>query len=142
MTELRLPPSTESVPVARRFARDQLRRSGADVDTVVLLVSEVVTNAVLHARSDVVLSVADRGEVARVEVGDASPMPPHVHRFAVESATGRGLRLLDQLSLRWGTTNTAAGRGKVVWFEVGSPDDDAWTSFTDDLLSERARGDF
>ena len=59
MSQLRLPPTTDSVPVARRHAREQLRDSGADVDTVVLLVSEVVTNAVLHARSDVILTVSE-----------------------------------------------------------------------------------
>ena len=107
MSQLRLPPTTDSVPVARRHAREQLRHSRADVDTVVLLVSEVVTNAVLHARSDVFLTVSDEGEIARVEVRDSSPMPPRLHRFAVESATGRGLRLLDQLALRWGADQAA-----------------------------------
>ncbi len=141
MTELRLPPTTDSVPRARRFAREQLRDSIADVDTVVLLVSEVVTNAVLHARSDVALFVSDVGEVVRVEVRDTSPMPVRVHRFSVESATGRGLRLLDQLALRWGTTAPEDGSGKVVWFEVGSPDESVWTSFSETLLSEGALGD-
>ena len=141
MSQLRLPPTTDSVPVARRHAREQLRDSGADVDTVVLLVSEVVTNAVLHARSDVFLTVSDEGETARVEVRDSSPTPPRVHRFAVESATGRGLRLLDQLALRWGAEGADEGRGKTVWFEVGSPGDADWESFGDVLLAEGAFGD-
>ena len=141
MSELRLPPTTDSVPVARRHAREQLRDSSADVDTVVLLVSEVVTNAVLHARSDVILTVSDHGETARVEVRDSSPMPPRLHRFAVESATGRGLRLLDQLALRWGADQVAEGLGKTVWFEVGSPAESAWESFGDVLLAEGAFGD-
>jgi anti-sigma regulatory factor (Ser/Thr protein kinase) len=141
MSQLRLPPTTDSVPVARRHAREQLRDSSADVDTVVLLVSEVVTNAVLHARSDVFLSVDDRGETARVEVRDSSPVPPRLNRFAVESATGRGLRLLDQLSLRWGADQATEGLGKTVWFEVGSPGEAAWESFGDVLLAEGAFGD-
>ena len=141
MSQLRLPPTTDSVPVARRHAREQLRHSGADVDTVVLLVSEVVTNAVLHARSDVFLTVSDEGETARVEVRDSSPVRPRVHRFAVESATGRGLRLLDQLALRWGADQADGGRGKTVWFEVGSPGEAAWESFGDVLLAEGAFGD-
>ena len=87
MSPLRLPPTTDSVPVARRHARDQLRHSSADIDTVVLLVSEVVTNAVLHARSDVFLTVQDQGRTARVEVRDSSPMPPRLHRFSAESRT-------------------------------------------------------
>ena len=119
MTDLHLPPSTESVPAARQFARERLRASRCDVDTVVLLVSELVTNAVLHARSEVRLVVDDLGETARVRVVDQSPMPPRLHSFAVESATGRGLRMLDQLALRWGVEPDPDGPGKVVWFEVG-----------------------
>ncbi len=141
MSELRLSPRTDSVPLARRYARDQLRECAADVDTVVLLVSEVVTNAILHARSDVFLTIVDRGELARVEVRDSSPMPPRLHRFAVESATGRGLRLLDQLAQRWGADDASEGHGKVVWFEVGAPGEAAWESFDDFLLAERATGD-
>jgi anti-sigma regulatory factor (Ser/Thr protein kinase) len=139
MSDLRLPPTTDSVPVARRFAREQLRHSAADIDTVVLLVSEVVTNAVLHARSDIVLAVDDHGEVARVEVHDSSPVPPRLHKFAVESATGRGLRLLDQLALRWGADSSHDG--KVVWFEVGRPRASAWESFAESLLAEGVQGD-
>lgn len=140
MTELRLPASTDSVPAARKFARDALVNSDADVDTVVLLVSEVVTNAILHARSDVLLAVEARGDVARVEVTDASPVRPRPHRFATESATGRGLRLLDQLSLRWGADAHQSG-GKVVWFEVGAPADTSWAVFDDSLLREGVWGD-
>lgn len=140
MTELRLPPRTDSVPAARRYARDELRDSSADVDTVLLLVSEVVTNAVLHARSEVVVVVQQRGGVARVEVSDSSPVRPRPHRFTAESATGRGLRLLEQLALRWGTDPSEDG-GKVVWFEVGAPAGTSWAAFDDPLLREGARGD-
>jgi anti-sigma regulatory factor (Ser/Thr protein kinase) len=141
MGELRLPPDAESVPAARRFARDQLRASSCDSETATLLVSEVVTNAVLHGRSDVLLVVEDRGDIAYVSVSDLSPMPPRVHNFAVESATGRGLRLVDQLAQRWGVDRMASGNGKVVWFEVGEPSADAWESFGDTLLAEGAPGD-
>jgi anti-sigma regulatory factor (Ser/Thr protein kinase) len=140
MSELRLPAATESVPVARRFARDELRSSTADVDTVVLLVSELVTNAVLHARSDVVLTVDDQGAIARVEVSDSSPLPPRLHNFAVESATGRGMKLLDRLAQRWGAAPREDG-GKVVWFEVGAPSESAWQPYADTLLAEGAQGD-
>ena len=131
MSVLRLPSSTESVPVARRFVREQLAASGCDVDIAILLVSELVTNAVLHAHGEVAVIVLDRGATARIEVGDDSPMPPRMHDFAVESATGRGLRLLDRLSLRWGAVPASSGVGKIVWFEVGTPSEAAWESFAD-----------
>ena len=129
------------MPAARRFAREQLRDSSCDAETAALLVSEVVTNAVLHGRSDVVLVIEDRGATAYVSVSDTSPMPPRVHNFAVESATGRGLRLVDQLAQRWGVDAAPAGKGKVVWFEVGEPSAAAWESFADTLLAEGAAGD-
>lgn len=141
MGEVRLPPAADSVPAARRFARDQLRGSSCDTETAALLVSEVVTNAVLHGRSDVLLVVEDRGDRAYVSVSDTSPMPPRVHNFSVESATGRGLRLVDQLAQRWGVDPAPSGQGKVVWFEVGAPSAAAWESFADTLLAEGAPGD-
>ena len=134
-------------PRAARNAREFISRVLGEWDligqreAVVLLVSEVVTNAVLHARSDVFLTVSDEGEIARVEVRDSSPVPPRLHRFAVESATGRGLRLLDQLALRWGADQADGELGKTVWFEVGSPGEAAWESFGDVLLAEGAFGE-
>ena len=90
----------------------------ADVDTVTLLVSEVVTNAILHARTTVSLTVESDGEMVHIEVRDGSPVPPRIHSFATTSATGRGLRLLDRLAKRWGVDADPATGGKVVWFEV------------------------
>jgi anti-sigma regulatory factor (Ser/Thr protein kinase) len=121
--------------------RSRLVDGAADVDTAALLVSEVVTNAVLHGRSDVLLVVEDRGDSAYVSVSDTSPMPLRVHNFAVESATGRGLRLVDQLAQRWGVDAATSGQGKAVWFEVGEPSAAAWESFADTLLAEGAPGD-
>lgn len=136
MTELRLPPAAHSVARARRFVRDQLATSRVDVDTALLLVSEVVTNAVLHARSELLVQISQRDEHVRVEVRDGSPSGPRLRRFAVDSATGRGVRLLDRLSAAWGCEPD--GAGKVVWFEVGVPDEAAWSSFGDTQLAEPA----
>jgi anti-sigma regulatory factor (Ser/Thr protein kinase) len=115
---LDLPPTTDSVPVARRFVRSRLANGSADVDTVTLLVSEVVTNAILHARTTVTLTVESDGEMVRIAVRDGSPVRPRIHSFAATSATGRGLRLLDRLAKRWGVDADPATGGKVVWFEV------------------------
>lgn len=131
MSLLHLPSISESVPVARRFVREQLADSECDIDTAVLLASELVTNAVLHARGEITLSVVDQGATARIEVGDGSSMPPRVHGFSVESATGRGLRLVDRLATRWGAVPSPSGAGKMIWCEVGEPSAAAWESFTD-----------
>jgi anti-sigma regulatory factor (Ser/Thr protein kinase) len=140
VSALELPPSTDSVPVARQFARRVAGDCSADVETLVLLVSEVVTNAVLHARSDIRLDVQSAEDLVRVEVHDASPIEPRVHHFHVTSGTGRGLRMLEQLARRWGVEADPRG-GKVVWFEVGEPDESAWRFLADDLLSEGASHD-
>jgi two-component sensor histidine kinase len=140
MSELRLPPTTDSVRLARRFVREQLDDSGCDVDTAVLLASEVVTNAVLHGRSDVRVVVLNHGDTARVEVHDDSARSPRMHRFHIESATGRGLRLVNSLAVRWGVdaVPSADGEGKVVWFEVGPTSEAAWESFADSMFAEGA----
>lgn len=148
VSALDLPPTTDSVPIARRFVRDALRSIAGsrdvdiDVDTAVLLASELVTNAVLHARSPFNIVVAERAtDLVRVEVRDGSPVPPRMHSFSTMSATGRGLRLLEQLAEAWGVESGADG--KVVWFEVGRPDDAAWESYAvEDLLGEGVPGDF
>jgi anti-sigma regulatory factor (Ser/Thr protein kinase) len=136
---LELPPTTDSVPEARRFVRSHLVDEAVDVDTAVLLVSEVVTNAVLHARTLVIVSLRQLDEVVRISVIDRSPVRPRIHAFSSTSATGRGLRLLDRLAARWGVDPDPDGSGgKAVWFEVGPPSDAAWADVTFDEAFDEA----
>ena len=134
MTALDLPPTSDSVPRARRFVAQELRDSPSDVETAVLLVSEVVTNAVLHARTSVTLRVEQRPDMVRIEVHDGSPVQLRIHAFSPTAATGRGLRLLDQLAHRWGVDSDSPSGGKVVWFEVGQSSEASWEPFADDWL--------
>ena len=122
--------------MARTFARRAAGSSAADIDTVVLLVSEVVTNAVLHARSDIRLEVQASADTVRVEVHDGSPVEPRVHHYRLTSGTGRGLRMVEQLARRWGVEHDVARGGKVVWFEVGRPDEQSWSFLADELLAD------
>jgi anti-sigma regulatory factor (Ser/Thr protein kinase) len=87
------------------------------VEAARLLVSEVVTNAVLHARTDVEVRVELDDRTARVEVADRSPVDLVPKRYQPDAATGRGLRLLATLADRWGVRRSSGG--KVVWFELG-----------------------
>jgi hypothetical protein len=89
-------------------------------ETLLLCLSEVVTNAVLHARTALTVRVVEIGETVRVEVADGSRSAPVRRSFAEISPTGRGLHLLDRLASRWGTVMT--GRGKTVWFEIDGGD--------------------
>jgi anti-sigma regulatory factor (Ser/Thr protein kinase) len=143
VTVLELSPTTESVPAARRFVRDLMIGSDtvADLDTASLLVTEIVTNAVLHAIAPMTLRVEVGDEVVRIEVRDGSQLPPRVHAFSPTAATGRGLRLLESLAVRWGVRPEPGG-GKVVWFDVGEPSESAWEMTAEDWLGEGVPGDF
>jgi anti-sigma regulatory factor (Ser/Thr protein kinase) len=110
-----LPPTAESVPLARRFARSTLSDWHMDEyeEAASLLVSELVTNAVLHARTEVTLSFVDHGDRVVLSVGDGSPVLPVQRRHSREAATGRGLLLLDRYSTGYGVARSTAG--KQVW---------------------------
>lgn len=114
-----LPGTASSVPRARRFVASSL--AGTDTGeltfTVALLVSELVSNAVLHAGTDVRVLVEHRDEVVRVEVSDTSARSVRSRRHRLDSGTGRGLLLVDRLSRSWGVDDSEGG--KTVWFEIG-----------------------
>ncbi|WP_030903292.1 ATP-binding SpoIIE family protein phosphatase [Streptomyces sp. NRRL F-5126] len=102
---------------ARRLARKALSRWGLDdlSDSVELLISEVVTNAVRYAERPVTLRLL-RTDVLRCEVGDDSPQLPRQRRARDTDEGGRGLFLVNRLARRWGATRLSTG--KVVWFEI------------------------
>jgi DNA-binding NarL/FixJ family response regulator len=104
---------------ARRFVAGTLEPwlLGPLVDTVTLLTSELVTNAVVHAGSDVDVVVRLTGALARVEVTDRSELVPAPRLSSLDDDSGRGLALVQALARRWGT-NRQPGGGKTVWFEV------------------------
>ena len=114
-----LPPDPSSAMVARTFARDVLSTwsESEAADTVTLLVSELVTNAVLHAGSKVEVAVRHRGDWLRVEVADESPILPGQREFTSDATTGRGLGLIEAMADAWGV-EPRADEGKIVWFEV------------------------
>ena len=140
---LELPPTTESVPTARRFVRNAMRESDtvADVDTASLLVTEIVTNAVLHALTPRTVRVSVAADVVRIEVRDGSIVPPRMHTFSATAATGRGLQMLERLAVRWGVRSEPP-KGKVVWFEVGAASEADWELEAGDWLGEGMPGGF
>ncbi|MEU0281340.1 ATP-binding SpoIIE family protein phosphatase [Streptomyces sp. NPDC088147] len=102
---------------ARRLARRALARWDLEElsDSVELLISEVVTNAVRYAERPVTLRLL-RTDVLRCEVGDDSPQLPRQRRARDTDEGGRGLFLVNRLARRWGATRLSTG--KVVWFEI------------------------
>lgn len=114
----RLAAEVESAGSARRFVETTLRGwdSGQPLDVIKLLVSELVTNAVLHAHSPPEVTVQLRRDTVRVEVMDASSSLPVVRKAASYDTSGRGMALVETLSSAWGAEPRPGG--KVVWFEV------------------------
>ncbi|KUN97623.1 hypothetical protein AQJ67_29860 [Streptomyces caeruleatus] len=124
--QLEIRPDPAEVGRARRWARSRLAGSGIEADeplaeTLILLVSELVTNAVVHTGCPAVLRLSLPGgaqdhTTVRLEVADRSGQAP-VPRCADGDATGgRGLALVDGLADRWGWS--AEGAGKRIWCEL------------------------
>jgi anti-sigma regulatory factor (Ser/Thr protein kinase) len=111
------PPIPESACLARAASRSALAgRPEAVIEVAQLLVSELVTNAVLHARSAPTLFIqADQDEI-RVVVHDESSAPPQLQPSADQAAAGRGLSLVSGLATSWGWSQTPTG--KNVWFTL------------------------
>jgi anti-sigma regulatory factor (Ser/Thr protein kinase) len=114
---LQLPPEPASPGAARRFVSGALRSCDIDVGLVSLLVSELVSNVVLHAHTPLEVEVRTRGACIRVTVADGSSVIPAMKHYAPDSVTGRGLTMVDSVADRWGIDENASG--KAVWFEIG-----------------------
>lgn len=103
---------------ARRFVNEALGRWHCEhlADEALLLTSELVTNAVIHARSEVDLTVTQNGSRVRVEVADDDPRPVAPAEREILASGGRGLCLVQALAQDWGVRPRPAG--KSVWFEL------------------------
>jgi len=113
-----LPAAAPSVRGARQFVTATLREWGLSLlqEDMVLLTSELVTNAILHARTPVQLGVVVDVDRALVCVADRLPSGPELtpRPHTPDRPGGRGLALVADLSETWGTTAYPAG--KTVWF--------------------------
>jgi anti-sigma regulatory factor (Ser/Thr protein kinase) len=118
-SSLTLPPDPAAVRRGRTFVRQHLDAYGLDpdiCDTVVLLTSETVTNALIHGRSEARLHIDVTGRRVRVEVSDDNSRHPQRAQPDTEALDGRGLAILELLAARWGVRDDAFG--KTVWFEI------------------------
>ncbi len=125
---LTLPAELKSVSQARRFLRDALEEwdvEGFDLAAPQVL-TELVTNAALHARSAYTVHLRVEPDGLLVEVTDSSPALPMARYYGASATTGRGIALVEALSAAWGVQ--ASPTGKTVWCRVR----------TDDLLPDFA----
>ncbi|MFJ8947411.1 ATP-binding protein [Streptomyces sp. NPDC102395] len=120
------------VPMARDFARQALYAWGwlpaatadqrAAAEDVLLVVSELVTNACLHAEGPEGLLISCDNKVIRVEVSDrgtGQPAPRTPHRAGRPG--GHGMFIVQRLCLDWGVVRAPGVAGKTVWAELGAP---------------------
>lgn len=116
-------PDTPDAPrLARHWVAEavtQLQWPGP-VDQLMLLVSELVTNAVLYTGDNIGLTVYVHECGIWVSVADDGTGRVTAREHAIDSTGGRGLEIVDKVSGTWGVITERAG--KSVWFEMGDPD--------------------
>jgi anti-sigma regulatory factor (Ser/Thr protein kinase) len=128
VSTLELTPEPRSVRTARAWVVGELAAIGrADLsDAAELGVSELVTNAILHADPPITVRVGGTPTHPRVEVHDTSHVPPRVRRMSDDdrllATVGRGLGIVAMYSTTWGAE--VSHQGKVVWFEPATDADD------------------
>ena len=116
--KVELPAGSGAPKMARAFVAEQLQawECGDVLDTALLLTSELVTNAVLHARTAMTLvATVDRGRL-RIGVADGSSKLPYMRPYEIDDLTGRGLAMVAGYSADWGVEEQVDG--KCVWFEI------------------------
>jgi anti-sigma regulatory factor (Ser/Thr protein kinase) len=116
---IRLSPHPTSARAAREFVAETLLRWGHPerTEAAVLLTSELVTNAILHARTQVAVTIHQLDSSLRVSVLDESVEQPSRRDDTDHLAGGRGLKLVEAVATSWGVT--PEDQGKAVWFELG-----------------------
>jgi anti-sigma regulatory factor (Ser/Thr protein kinase) len=116
---LTLSPDPAAVRLARDFVEQRCHALGLDDDvchSAVLMVSETVTNAFLHGRSEARIRVSARDGRLRVEVADDNSRHPRPVEQDHDALDGRGITIVAMLSHQWGVRTE--DYGKTVWFEV------------------------
>jgi anti-sigma regulatory factor (Ser/Thr protein kinase) len=123
-----LPAEPSSARAARRFVADSLRSEDSEHWELAakLLVTELVTNAILHARTEVTVSLRVESDGLRISVRDSSRRMPSPRSYSSDATTGRGLALVERLSAEWGVEPDADG--KTVWVKIGAVD---WEALLD-----------
>lgn len=110
-------PVATQVAAVRRFVRGVLADWQLDAGDAVLLVNELATNAVIHARGPFDILLRRYANRLRVSVSDDNTRLPELSQVPIDALSGRGLAIVVALAVDWGI-ESLAGSGKTIWFEV------------------------
>jgi anti-sigma regulatory factor (Ser/Thr protein kinase) len=114
-----LPPLAQAASDARRTLRDRCHHLPSPVlDDVLLLTSELVTNAVQHGAGEIHCCLWTGPKVLRVEVSEAGSAFPAPVEAGPDALSGRGLHIVSTIASRWGAAPDPSNHGKTVWFEI------------------------
>ncbi len=117
--QLQLAPDPASARAARAFVRRHVDSDDEDLcDSAELLASELVTNGMLHARSDMTLGVIAREHCVLLAVSDRSRSTPAERRPSLSAESGRGISMMATLASQWGVAVQASG--KIIWCLINS----------------------
>lgn len=117
-------PEGDAARLARIAVEEALAGAGVAkvvVHDALLVLSELVSNAMRHARTEFIVAVTVEGGTLRIEVFDCDTGPPVLRGLSSESTCGRGLQVVDGLARRWGwhpRRSKDGAPGKVVWAEL------------------------
>jgi anti-sigma regulatory factor (Ser/Thr protein kinase) len=120
------PNAPRSVGAARHYVLGALAGTHAAelpdiIDVIGVLVSELATNCVLHARTPFTVAIEGSDAAVRVDVTDRGGGVPEVRTPMPRESSGRGLQLVQAFADRWGVTTPRPGPGKTVWFTIALP---------------------
>lgn len=112
-------PDPGSVAASRQFVGENLADLPARVqEAAVLMVSELATNAIVHAATGFGVNIARTDSEVRVEVNDLGGGTPELRTPLTTEPQGRGVQIVQKLSDEWGIIDYDGERGKTVWFAV------------------------
>lgn len=126
MALLQLAADTRSPRMAREFVRQVLDGLGVStqaIEDAQLVVTEVVTNAVVHAGTPIVVDIGEvePGGRIRVRVTDFDPAVPKLKKKGKWAPSGRGLQIVDTLSTEWSVAENTGGKTVEVVLSLGAP---------------------
>lgn len=118
---IQLPPTSEAASIARKFVEDYRDHLDPEmIEDAKLLVSEIVTNAVLYGRPEITLILQVDPPalgIAVMDAGDGQPVFPDQTPQA-DATSGRGLLIVDTVASAWGVRPNSPAPGKTVWFDL------------------------